>query len=102
MINSSVRLFKFAIKTGSVFYLNFTVFFLSIQLAELGLLLVIIDGADEDDDDNSSQNGHALDPRYLGIDGVIWGKVAIVSQRWFVLHSKVLVYSQGNGYDGSN
>lgn len=59
-------------------YLDFAVFLLGVQFAELGFLLVIVDGSDEDDDDDGSQDGDTLNPGDLWVSGVIGREVAVV------------------------
>lgn len=83
-------------------YLDFTVFLLGVQFAELGFLLIIVDRSDEDDDDDGSQDGDTLDPGNLGVSSVVGSVVAVVSLCGFMLHSVVLVDSQSDRDNSSN
>lgn len=93
-------LFLLFLSVGSC--LDISIFFLCIELSELGLLLVVVDGADHDDDDDGDQDGDTLDPGDLWVGGVVGGEVLVVAFRWLVCHAIVLVDAQGNGDQGSD
>lgn len=80
-------------------YLDFAILFLSVQLAELGFLLIVIDGSDHDDDDDSDQNGNTLDPGDLGLRAFRNGVIPVdLLFRW-VVNSIIFVDTKTNGYD---
>ncbi len=55
--------------------LDVALLLLCVELLELALLLVVVDGADEVDDDDGDENGDALDP--VNLSGVADGFDAV-------------------------
>lgn len=93
-------LFLLFLSAGS--YLDISIFFLCIELSELGLLLVVVDGADHDDDDDGDQDGDTLDPGDLWVGGIVGGEVLVEAFCWLVCHTIILVDAQGNGDQGGD